>query len=266
MKIIKSFKYACEGIISSFKAERNMKIHILIMILVTIAGCVLKITKMEWMICIILFGLVISGELFNTTIETIVDMIMPEKNEKANSVYDSVYIDLKYQIIWYVETWARLCSIAFKDKDYRQEKHTWIEWYEITKCKFMECEPNRQEELMNFFNEQLLMSIEGIEKALKQIESQQYILNISGIYDENLKGILEDYSFEFHAAKLTLERNHDKDEFWSSFDAIKGDLVVYIHNWVDIRYYNYYRFKPYNFHNDKAEIMYAMLESEKNNK
>ena len=189
-----------------------------------------------------------------------------EKNEKANSVYDSVYIDLKYQIMWYVETWARLCSIAFKDKDYRQEKHTWIEWYEITKCKFMECEPNRQEELMNFFNEQLLMSIEGIEKTLKQIESHQYILNISGIYDENLKGILEDYSFEFHAAKLTLERNYDKDEFWSSFDAIKGDLVEYIYNWVDIRYYNYYRFKPYNFHNDKAEIMYAMLESEKNNK
>lgn len=88
MKIIKSFKYACEGIISSFKAERNMKIHILIMILVTIAGCVLKITKMEWMICIILFGLVISGELFNTTIETIVDMIMPEKNEKAKLAKD----------------------------------------------------------------------------------------------------------------------------------------------------------------------------------
>ena len=49
-----------------------------------------------------------------------------EKNEKANSVYDAVYIDLKYQIMWYLETWARLCSVAYKDEDYRQEKHTWI--------------------------------------------------------------------------------------------------------------------------------------------
>lgn len=186
-----------------------------------------------------------------------------EKNEKANSVYDAVYIDLKYQIMWYVETWARLCSVAYKDENYRQEKHTWIEWYEITKSKFAECETNRQEQLMKFFNEQLMVSIEGIEKALKQIERQQYILNINGIYDEALKGIMEDYSFEFYAAKLTLERGCDKDEFWSSFDAIKTDLVRYIYNWVDIRYYNFYRFCPFNSHDDKAEIIHAILESEK---
>lgn len=186
-----------------------------------------------------------------------------EKNEKANSVYDAVYIDLKYQIMWYVETWARLCSVAYNDENYRQEKHTWIEWYEIAKSKFTECEINRQEELMSFFNEQLMFSIEGIEKALRQIDRQQYILNINGIYDKTLKGILEDYSFEFYAAKLTLERDCNKDEFWSSFDAIKNDLVRYIYNWVDIRYYNYYRFCPFNSHDDKAEIIRAILESEK---
>ena len=37
-KLINSFKYAIEGIISSFKTERNMKIHISIMLLVIIAG------------------------------------------------------------------------------------------------------------------------------------------------------------------------------------------------------------------------------------
>lgn len=189
-----------------------------------------------------------------------------EKNGKANSVYDAVYNDLKCQIMWYVETWARLCSVAYKDEDYRQEEHTWIEWYEITKSKFAECDDTRQEELIHFFNEELMKSIGEIEKALKQIDSQQYILNINGIYDQNLGRILEDYSFEFYAAKLTLGREYDKDDFWSSFDAIKQDLVNYIYNWVDIRYYNYYRFKPYNFHNDKTEIMRAMLESEKSKK
>ena len=61
------------------------------------------------------------------------------------------------------------------------------------------------------FNEQLMVSIDGIEKALKQINSQQYVLNINGIYDENLRSILADYSFEFYAAKLTLGRDYDKN-------------------------------------------------------
>ena len=178
-----------------------------------------------------------------------------EQNDKATSVYDAVYMDLKFQISWYVETWARLCSVAFKDEDYRQEKHTWIEWYEITKSKFAECDDNRQAELMQFFTEQLMDSIEGIEKSLKQIDSQQYILNINGIYDEGLRKILGDYSFEFYAAKLTLGREYDKADFWKSFDAIKQDLINYIYNWVDIRYYNYCRFKPYKFHDDKSETM-----------
>lgn len=87
-KIRNSFKYAIEGIWTSFKTERNMKIHIFIMILVIIAGIILKINKLEWIICIILFAIVIGSELFNTSIETIVDMVMPEKNEKAKIAKD----------------------------------------------------------------------------------------------------------------------------------------------------------------------------------
>lgn len=41
------------------------------------------------------------------------------------------------------------------------------------------------------------------------------------------------------------------------------DLINYINNWVDIRYYNYYRFKPNDFIDDTKEIICAMLESEK---
>ena len=87
-KIRNSFKYAIEGIWTSFKTERNMKIHIFIMILVIIAGIILKINKSEWIICIILFAIVIGSELFNTSIETIVDMVMPEKYEKAKIAKD----------------------------------------------------------------------------------------------------------------------------------------------------------------------------------
>lgn len=87
-KLVNSFKYAGEGIISSFKTEKNMKIHVFIMLCVIILGFFLKISKTEWMICIFLFALVITGELFNTAIETVVDMIMPHKNEKAKLAKD----------------------------------------------------------------------------------------------------------------------------------------------------------------------------------
>ncbi len=87
-KLANSFKYAGQGLNLSFKSERNMKIHIIIMALVITAGILLKINKYEWMICIICFAIVISGELFNTTIETVVDIAMPYKNEKAKKAKD----------------------------------------------------------------------------------------------------------------------------------------------------------------------------------
>lgn len=87
-KLTNSFKYAFEGIIAAFKAERNMKIHVAIMLMVICVGILLKISCLEWIICIIMFAVVIAGELFNTAIETIVDMIMPNKNEMAKKAKD----------------------------------------------------------------------------------------------------------------------------------------------------------------------------------
>ncbi len=85
---LKGFKYAFEGILSGLKSERNLKIHFIVMILVIIFGIIYKISKIEWMICIILFSIVIAGELFNTAIETVVDMISLEKNDKAKKAKD----------------------------------------------------------------------------------------------------------------------------------------------------------------------------------
>ena len=87
-KLINSFKYASEGFLISFKRERNMKIHIFIMILVIILGNFLKINKNEWIICIILFAIVIAGELFNTAIEATVDIVMPYKDKRAKFAKD----------------------------------------------------------------------------------------------------------------------------------------------------------------------------------
>ena len=86
--IINSFKYAIEWIFTALKEEKNMKIHFIIMILVIILGIILKISRIEWIICIILFGFVISLELVNTAIENTVDLITQEKHPKAKIAKD----------------------------------------------------------------------------------------------------------------------------------------------------------------------------------
>ena len=101
-----------------------------------------------------------------------------EKNEKSDSIYDSVYCDLKCQILWYVETWASLCAVAYKDNDYYNERYTWTEWYTLTKNNFAKCDEPRQKQLMYFFTTQLMIGVEEIEKA-NQYRADYYEQNRS---------------------------------------------------------------------------------------
>ena len=87
-KLRNSFKYAFEGIKEAWKTEQNLKIHFIIMLLVIIAGFIFKISLIEWMVCLVLFAIVISLELINTAIETTVDIAMPDINEKAKYAKD----------------------------------------------------------------------------------------------------------------------------------------------------------------------------------
>lgn len=87
--LIDSFKHAFEGIRVAIKSERNLQIHIVIMFLVIIIGIILKISVVEWFVCLLLFGGVISLEMINTAIETTVDLITMEKNSKAKLAKDA---------------------------------------------------------------------------------------------------------------------------------------------------------------------------------
>lgn len=87
-KIKDSFKYAFSGIMSAFKTEKNMKVHMIAVICVIVFGLLLKLNLLEWIICISCFVLVIGGELFNTAIEVVVDLVSPGINEKAKKSKD----------------------------------------------------------------------------------------------------------------------------------------------------------------------------------
>lgn len=76
--ITKSFGYAFEGIFTCIRKERNMKIHCVMAVLVMIAGIILKLSPVEWCICLALFGLVMALELVNTAVEAVVDLVTSE--------------------------------------------------------------------------------------------------------------------------------------------------------------------------------------------
>lgn len=84
-----SFKYAIEGIVATLKKERNMFIHFLVSTLVIIAGIYVKLSVIEWVVCLLLFALVFSLELINTAIENTVDLVTLKKDKKAKFAKDA---------------------------------------------------------------------------------------------------------------------------------------------------------------------------------
>ena len=70
------------------KSEKNMQIHLVVAVLVLIAGWLFNINTTEWLLCLLCFGLVFGAEMVNTAIETLVDLISPQKHELAGKAKD----------------------------------------------------------------------------------------------------------------------------------------------------------------------------------
>ena len=88
MKLLNSFGYAFKGMWAVFKSQRNMRIHAVAVVMVTVAGIFLELTAIEWAIIALTIGSVMGAEMFNSAIETLVDLVSPEYNEKAGKVKD----------------------------------------------------------------------------------------------------------------------------------------------------------------------------------
>lgn len=88
-RLINSFIYSIEGLKYAFKYEQNMTIHIISVILIILVSIFLKLTQIEWLIIIILMGLVVATELINTSLEAVVDLVSPEINPLAKIAKDT---------------------------------------------------------------------------------------------------------------------------------------------------------------------------------
>ncbi|MBA3705593.1 MAG: diacylglycerol kinase family protein [Bacteroidetes bacterium] len=85
---IKSFDFAIQGIITFFKTQHNVWIHIAVAITVVILGFVLNVNNNEWCWLIIGIALVLISEMLNTAIEFLCDKISPEFHPQIKKVKD----------------------------------------------------------------------------------------------------------------------------------------------------------------------------------
>lgn len=87
-KQMRSFKFAWKGIMTCAGHEQNITFHLIVAILVVVAGFVFDITKAEWAAVVICIGMVVTAELFNSSIERLVDMVSPQWQKIAGEVKD----------------------------------------------------------------------------------------------------------------------------------------------------------------------------------
>ena len=87
-KRILSFKYAGEGIWTALKEEPNLKFHFFAAFLIYLLGLYYGITRLEWLIVVIAIGVVISLELTNTAIETVVNSFTEDTHPGAKRAKD----------------------------------------------------------------------------------------------------------------------------------------------------------------------------------
>jgi diacylglycerol kinase (ATP) len=84
----RSFLFALQGMRIAFATERNIRIMLGGMVFAIVMGLLLRIDAIGWAVVAICCGMVLSTELVNTAIETIVDLVSPEFHPLAGRAKD----------------------------------------------------------------------------------------------------------------------------------------------------------------------------------
>ncbi len=83
-----SFGYAWEGLVYTVQCERNARIHLAVASLVILLGLWLGLSTIEWGLITVAIAFVFTGEMLNTVIEVMVDLVTPEYHPLAKRAKD----------------------------------------------------------------------------------------------------------------------------------------------------------------------------------
>jgi len=84
-----SFRYAFAGIGYLLRYQHNFRIHLVAVVLVTLAGIFLKVSVLDWALLVIAMSLVLISEILNSSIEHLANVVSPAKNESIRKAKDT---------------------------------------------------------------------------------------------------------------------------------------------------------------------------------
>jgi diacylglycerol kinase len=87
-ELIESFVHAAEGMRYILLSERNPRIYLAVTVVVAGLGLWLGLTASEWALIVAAVAVVFAGEMLNTVVEVIVDLITLEQNPLAKTAKD----------------------------------------------------------------------------------------------------------------------------------------------------------------------------------
>ena len=87
-RLIRSFKYAINGLKIAAKYEPNIKIHMFLAALSILGALILGFSTTEWTILVLTITVVFILELINTSLEAVVDLVSPQIRNNAKVAKD----------------------------------------------------------------------------------------------------------------------------------------------------------------------------------
>jgi diacylglycerol kinase (ATP) len=85
---VKSTNYAIEGILHGVRTQRHLRYHFLTAAVVLFLSYLLGLSRIEFVMVSLAVILVISAEMLNSAIESVVDILSPQYSEKARVAKD----------------------------------------------------------------------------------------------------------------------------------------------------------------------------------
>jgi diacylglycerol kinase len=84
----RSFAHAFQGLWFVIRTQRNMRVHLAAAAAVVAVGLWLGLDRLRWSILAVTIGGVLVGELLNTAVEALVDLLSPQFHEQARVAKD----------------------------------------------------------------------------------------------------------------------------------------------------------------------------------
>ncbi|MGL4912690.1 MAG: diacylglycerol kinase [Romboutsia sp.] len=115
--IVQAFNAAIEGILYTFKSERNMKIHYFVAVIVLVASLFFIESRLEMIMLVFSISLVVISEMFNTAIEKTVDMVTDTYHPLAKIAKDVaaggvLIATLNSVVVGYIIFYDKLTNIS----------------------------------------------------------------------------------------------------------------------------------------------------------